>query len=64
MDAGWSDLSQNSSRNFAKYDSECFKSPSHSTPWEQHSTGDGKQYYFNRATGETTWDRSRTLYPN
>ena len=36
----------------------------HSTPWEQHTTGDGKQYYFNRATGETTWDRSRTLYPN
>ena len=36
----------------------------HLTPWEQHTTGDGKQYYFNRATGETTWDRSRTLYPN
>ena len=24
----------------------------------------GHAYYMNEATGETTWDRSRTLYPN
>ena len=28
-------------------------------PWETHETHDGNTYYWNRLTGETSWDAAR-----
>lgn len=30
-------------------------------PWSEHSAPDGRKYYYNESTGESTWERPREL---